>query len=88
MIYRNKALQRLWSLTLYTGDSDAKRPKTATETVVAWNEVDANRKCGERKLAKPPEALHYVFQDDEDAPFRRIDSTAGPSNETVTPTID
>lgn len=78
-----RALRRLWEVEIYEGDPDAKTPKTRTETVIAWNAVDAVRFCG-GKAASPPVAKDFVTWDE---PPRIIRSTAGPEKATAKPTI-
>lgn len=90
MKYRNRECQRLYECEVYTGDPDAKRPKVKVESVVAWNAVDANRKLGDRRLAKEPEPICFVWpKDTKDpaSPLLRIESTSGPTDEVVTPTV-
>ena len=85
-------LQCLWKCTVYKGDPDAKRPRTRAVTVVAWNAVDANRKLADQHLAKEPEFICWVWQEnsgdpDNPGPYHRIDNpTTGPTDEIVTPT--
>ncbi len=91
MKYQNRDLPRLWECVVYTGDPNAKRPKTKKETVVAWNAVDANRKLAGMELAKEPKAVCFVWQEDPDDPKSkkfRIDDTSGPTDEEVKPSVE
>lgn len=85
---KSRHLRRLWEVTVYDGNPDAKKPKTRKETVVAWNAVDAIRLCG-GAAAKEPKAVCYVTwpNGDESGPIHRIESTAGPTDEEIKPTI-
>ena len=84
-----RELRRLWEVEIYDGDPDKKKTKIKKETVVAWNAVDAIRACGNRKLAKEPEALCYVTWPDEDGmPIYKIKDTSGPTKEEIKPTIE
>ena len=56
---KTRMLRRVWKCTVFKGNPDAKKPKTTTETVIAWNAVEANRKMG-RQLACEPESLGWV----------------------------
>jgi len=87
MFYRGRELRRLWEIEVYDGDPNKKKPKTHTETVIAWNAVDAIRKCGAMKAAKQPVDLGYVMKDKGEA-ILKIEDTAGPTDEEVTPTIE
>lgn len=85
---KSRQLRRLWEVKVYDGNPDAKKTKTRKETVVAWNAVDAIRMCG-GVAAEPPKAVCFVTwpKGDETGPIFRIESTAGPSDEEITPTI-
>jgi len=81
-------LRQLWEVQVYIGNPDAKKPKTKKETVLALNAVDAVRRCGTRKVAKPPKPLFFVtWPAEEGGPVHRINSTAGPTDEEIKPTI-
>jgi len=86
MFYRGRELKRLWRVTLYTGNPDVKKPKTTTETCVAFNAVEAIRLFGSRQVVKQPEAICYVTwpEDDEGVgPIYKIEDTGGPSEEVI-----
>jgi hypothetical protein len=88
MIYKRRELQSLFEVKIYTGNPDAKRPKTKKETVIAWNHVDAIRQCGKQKVAEQPKFLHHVtWSDIENGPRFKIDSTAGPESQEIQPTL-
>ena len=86
MFYDRQELQRFWECKLYKGDPNAKRPKTRTETVIGWNEVDVARKCGGH-LAERPKEVCFVYQKVKGGPFFKIESTAGPSDEVMEPSV-
>lgn len=89
MFYRGRELRRLWEVEIYVGKVDAKKPKTRTERVLAWNAVDAIRRCGEAKAVAQPVSLGYVtWPDTEGSAIYFIESTAGPTEEEVVPTIE
>jgi len=56
---RTRMLRRIWECEVYTGDPDDPEVETRSETVIAWNAVDANRKVG-GQLAKQPRAIGWV----------------------------
>ncbi len=89
MFYKRRELRRLWDVEVYNGDPEDPNVTTHIETVVAFNAVEANRKCGGR-VALPPTARCYVtwpVDPNTTGPIYRIDSTAGPSDELIEPTI-
>lgn len=92
MFYRGRELRRLWEVKVFVGNPDIKRPKTRTETVVAWNAVGAINKCPGR-VAKRPVDKGFVTWPRTDAngvplePTFKIKSTAGPEEEIVETTI-
>lgn len=81
-------MRRLYQVELYDGDPDDPDTPIITETVVAWNATDAMRRCAGRAAVKEPTALHYVTWEDDSGGLYRIESTAGPSDEEVAPSID
>jgi len=87
MRYKGRELRRLFEVRVYTGDPDAKRPKTKKETVVAFNAVEAVRFCG-GKASKQPEPLCYVTWPEADGePIFRINDTGGPTETEINPSI-
>ncbi len=85
-----RELRREWEVELYDGDRNDPDCPTHTETVVAWNAVEAIRKCGNRRVVKQPRALHYVTwpeQKNSGGPIHKIESTAGPTDQVIEPTI-
>jgi CRISPR/Cas system type I-B associated protein Csh2 (Cas7 group RAMP superfamily) len=82
MIYKRRNLQQLWEVIAYTGDRDAKKPKTEKLTVIAWNDVDVARKIGDR-LAKMPKSLGHVWQDPSTDEYHLIENTESPPGKTV-----
>lgn len=73
-------LRRKWEVKVYVGDKDAKKPKTKKLTVIAWNDVDVCRMLQGQDVAAPPKVLHYVYRENDSAPWIRIDSQAGPAD--------
>ena len=87
MRYLSRDLRALWELVIYTGNPDAKRPKTKKETVIAINAVDAIRRAG-KPVAKPPEFIDYVtWPEIEGGPIYIIKDTSGPTDIEVKPTV-
>ncbi len=84
MMYKHRILRRLWKVQVFTGDPDDPGVEISEETVIAFNAVEAVRRVG-RPVALPPEPVCYVTWDD--APLR-IENTAGPTDEVVTPSIE
>ena len=85
-----RELRRLWEVEVYDGDSSDPHCPTKIETVIAFNAVDAIRKCGSSGVVKQPVALHYVTWPPllkPTAPLLKITSTRGPTDEEVAPTI-
>lgn len=78
MMYKRRNLQQLWEVTIYTGDRNAKKPKTEKMKVIAWNEPDIARKVGD-KLAKPAESLGHVWFDKDIKEYVMIEDTSGPT---------
>lgn len=88
MFYRKRELRRLWEVEIYDGNPDAKKPKNHIEKVVAWNAVDAIRRCGEMRVASQPKAVCFVtWPEAEGSPIFKIESTAGPTDEEIKPSI-
>jgi hypothetical protein len=89
MRYQRRELMRLFKVEVYDGDPDDPKTKTLKETIVAWNAMDAIRRCGNKRLVSQPVASHHVTHPKhEDGPIYKIDSTAGPTDETeVKPSI-
>ena len=88
MRYQGRELRSLWEVELYDGNPDAKNPKTTTVTVVAFNQVEAIRLCGSRKVASLPKFLHHVtWPENEGGPIYKINGTAGPDKEKIRPDI-
>ena len=91
MFYRRRELRRLWEIEVYDGDPnehpDIPTP-THTETLVAWNAVDANRGAG-GPVAAPPKALFFVTWPPKPGdPIYRINNTGeGPVGEPIVPSI-
>jgi len=84
MIYKRRNLQQLWEVICYTGDRNAKKPKTEKITVIAWNDVDISRKVGDR-LAQMPKPLGHVWQDPSTDEYHLIEDTGAPPGKKVTP---
>lgn len=84
MFYRGRELRRLWEVKIYISKPDAKKPKTRTERVLAWNAVDAIRRCGAAKVAEQPVSLGFVTWPEKkgDSIFL-IENTKGPTDEIV-----
>jgi len=86
---RSRELMRLFELEVYDGDPDDPKTKTTKETIVAWNAMDAIRRCGARRLATQPKELHHVTHPDQEGePIYKIKDTGGPTEEEVKPSID
>ena len=86
---RSRELMRLFEVEVYDGDPDDSKTKTTKETIVAWNAMDAIRKCGARKLAyQPKELFHVTHPDQEGEPIYKIEDTGGPTEEEIQPSID
>ena len=85
-----RELRRMWEVDLYDGDHNDPDCPIHTETVVAFNAVEAIRKCSGRLVVTPPRALHFVTWPELKKPnesIRKIESTAGPTDEVVDPSI-
>jgi hypothetical protein len=85
-----RELRRMWEVDLYDGDRNEPDCPIRTETVVAFNAVEAIRKCHGFFVVTPPRALHFVTWPElkkPGEPVRKIESTAGPTDEVVEPTI-
>ena len=80
---RTRELRRLWSVEIYEGDPDDPDSTTRMESVIAWNQPDAIRRCGER-VAVQPESLGFITWDEEPL---FIETTKGPTDRVVEPTI-
>jgi hypothetical protein len=90
MVYQSRELRRLWEVELYTGNPDAKKPKTKKETVIAWNNVDAIRRSG-GQCASEPVSLGFVTwppKENPEADVYFIEDTAGPTNKKAKPSIE
>lgn len=86
MMYKRRSLQRLFKVEVFAGDDiekakRAKKPKTETLMVVAWNDVDVFRKVGDRVVKQPEPECHVVMCDD--GRYHKIYDTGGPSDEIV-----
>ena len=86
MFYNQRELRRLWKIEVYEGDPNDPDVTVRTETIVAWNQVDAIRHAG-GKLAVQPEALYFVTWPDNNNQIYRINDTSGPIGEPIEPSI-
>jgi len=89
MRYKGRELRQLFEVEIYIGDKNAKVPETKIETIVAWNGVDAIRRCA-GDIVKQPRATAFVtWPVDGDTAERVyiIESTAGPTDKEVMPSI-
>ena len=89
MKFKSRELRRLWDMRVYDGDPDDPKTKTKKETVVAMNEVDANRRTP-GSIAEPPVELTFVTwpePGEDDTEIFEIHDTSGPTNKKVKPTI-
>lgn len=87
-----RELRRLWEVDTYDGDHNDPNCPIRTETVVAFNAVEAIRKASGRGrlVVTQPRALHFVTwpeQKNSDGPIHKIESTAGPTDEVIEPMI-
>lgn len=88
MIYRSRSLRRLFEVSVYRpakGRKPGPRTKTSTETVIAWNAVDAIRRVAPLEAAEQPRALVFVTWDEP--PRVILNPVDGPTDEVVTPTM-
>lgn len=86
---KTRELRRIWKVKVYVGDPDADDPETKIETVIAWNQVDANRKIP-GQLAELPTLIGYVTwpRKGEEVVYIISNTTEGPIVETpITPTV-
>jgi len=83
-------MRRLWEVEVFDGDREDPDCPIKKETVIAWNEVDAIRRTGDRAASRP-KALHFVTWPNpgEDASkiFRINNTEEGPVGEPVEPTV-
>jgi len=84
MKYKSREMRRLYEVYLYAGDPDDPDTEIVTETVVAWNAVDAVRRCSGRRAASEPVMVDHVSWDE---PPLIIKDTSGPTDEVVKPSI-
>lgn len=88
MIYRNRSLRRLWQIKRFIPRQDGmphdQDSQITTETLIAWNRVDAIRRA-QGEVSEPPKPLCFVTWDD---PPREIYDTSGPTDKVVEPTIE
>lgn len=86
MIYQNTHLRQMFEIEVFKSaeERDAKKPKTKTETVLAWNAVDAIRRSGDL-AASEPKSLGYVTPGDD--PYFIEDPQKGPTKKKANPTI-
>ena len=85
MFYKGRELRRLWEVEVFDGPPEEDTP-SHKETVIAWNAVDANQRCGGHVKSRPV-ALYFVTWPEAGEKPMRIDSTAGPTDEVVEPSI-
>jgi hypothetical protein len=93
---RTRVLRRIWKVTVYEEEPNSKKTgkakknvKTREETVIAWNQVDANRKAP-GKLAVPAEPIGFVTwpRDGESHVYMIDNPTDGPiEDEPVQPSV-
>lgn len=86
---RSRSLRREFAIEVYDGDweNDPNCP-IVIETVVAFNAVDALRKCGGRRASRQPVALWFVtYPNDLEPKSFRIFNTEGPTDIEVNPSI-
>jgi hypothetical protein len=85
---RTRALRRLWEIEVYEGNEtpDEDTP-TRTETVIAWNAVDAIRRSGSRAFAQPRSLGFVSWPVDGDDIFIVATPKIGPIGDPVETTI-
>lgn len=89
MFYRGRELRQLFEMEVYEDveKKNDENPVTYTETVVAWNAVDAIRRSG-GKAATYPEHKGFVTWPEADGKVYIINSPLeGPSGDPINPTI-
>lgn len=89
MRYKGRELRQLFEVEIYVGDKDAVDPETKIETIVAWNGVDAIRRCA-GDVVKQPIALAFVTWPEPGDSAEKvyiINDTSGPTDTEVTPSI-
>ena len=83
MRYKGRELRRLWDISVYVGDPDDKKRKIRSETIVAFNAVEAIRFCGGQASAQPRAMYYVTWPEDKSGvgPIHRIEDTSGPMND-------
>jgi len=87
---KTRILRRLWEVEVYDGDKDDPLCETRTETVVAFNHVEAIRLVPGDIAELPNPICHVTWprMGDPDGDIYRIDNTSdGPVGDPVKPTI-
>lgn len=87
MIYKSRALRSLWTVKIYDGDPDKKKTRIREETIVAFNAVEAIRKCPGNVAEQPERVCYVTFPEKDGYPIHRIENTAGPTEEVIEPSI-
>ena len=88
MFYKNRELRRLWRIYIYDGDKEDPECPIREETLVAWNAVDAIRRCGQAAARQPEEVCFVSWPDDDAQAIQRVaNPLAGPVGDVVVPSI-
>jgi hypothetical protein len=88
MIYESRHLRRLWEVEVYKGDPDDPKTKTKTETLVAWNHVDAIRRAPGAVATRPVEIGFVTWPDGKGDSYIIVSPKEGPTNKKVKPSIE
>lgn len=87
MFYRGRELRRVWEVEIYEGDPEDPDVTTRTDTVIAWNQVEAIRRAGGRVVKQPVSKGFVTWPDGREKRVFKIEDTAGPTDEEIAPSI-
>jgi hypothetical protein len=87
MFYKGRELRRVWEVEVYEGDPEDPDVTTRTETVIAWNQVEAIRRAGGKVATLPVSKGFVTWPQGQEKRLFRIENTAGPTDEVVEPTL-
>lgn len=88
MRYKNRELRRLWEVDVYEGDPDDEDVALRTETLIAFNQVEAVRRAGGPVASLPRQICFVSWGEKEGDPIYRVDSPKeGPAGDPIEPSI-
>jgi len=88
MFYRRRELRRLWEVDVYDGDPEDPDVEIRTETLIAWNAVDAIRHSNGSVVSQPRAVCFVSWPEGSNPNIYRVDNTGdGPVGDAIVPSV-